>query len=360
MATNLQPGYQPARPRIRLDGTLQEALGESELQSLIVEETTLGLFRAEASFLNWGPSGGQTGFLYFDRRTLDFGRTLSVELGPPGASGPVFAGRITGIEAHFPPERPPEIQVLAEDRFQDLRMSRHTRSFEQVTDADVIRTIASRHSLSAEVDLDGPTYPALVQLNQSDLAFLRERVAAADAELWMDDRTLYAQARSRRKAAEAELTWGKELLELSVLADLAHQRTSVRVTGWSPADKDAISEEAGESAIANELMGGRSGSAVLGQALATRIEPAARLAPLSRDEARGLAEADYRARARGFVRGYGRAEGNVQVRVGTQLSLKGLGPWFDGPYYVTLARHSFSLRDGYRTAFEVERPGLGG
>jgi phage protein D len=48
------------------------------------------------------------------------------------------------------------------------------------------------------------------------------------------------------------------------------------------------------------------------------------------------------------------------VRVGTQLSLKGLGPWFDGPYYVTLARHSFSLRDGYRTAFEVERPGLGG
>ncbi len=360
MAGNPQPGYQPARPLIRLDGVLQQALGESELQSLLVEETTLGLFRCEANFLNWGPKNGQVGFLYFDRQSFDFGKTLAVEFGPPGSSGPVFAGRVTGIEAHYPPDRPPEIQVLAEDRFQDLRMARRTRTFENSTDADVIRRIAAKHGLTAQVDLDGPTYPVLVQFNQSDLAFLRERVAAADGELWMDNRTLYAQSRATRKAGEAELSWGKELLEFSVLADLAHQRTAVRVTGWSPADKDIISEEAGESAISAELRGGRGGGGVLGQALAARTEPAARATPLDRREARALAEARYRARARSFLRGYGVAEGNPRVRVGTQLTLKGLGPLFDGPYYVTLARHTFSLRDGYRTAFEVERPGLGG
>ena len=36
----------------------------------------------------------------------------------------MFAGRITGLEAHYPSPDLPERTVLAEDRFQDLRMDR--------------------------------------------------------------------------------------------------------------------------------------------------------------------------------------------------------------------------------------------
>ena len=198
MATNgaAPTVYYASRPRLRLDGELMQELGESLLQSLFVEESTLGLFRCEASFINWGPKDGQVGYLFFDRRTLDFGKTLAVEFGPPGEAGPVFAGRISGLEASFPSGRPPEFLILAEDRFQDLRMERRTRTFEDMTDADVIRQVASQHGLSAQVDVDGPTYRLLAQLNQSDLAFLRERAAAVDAELWLDDRTIYVQART--------------------------------------------------------------------------------------------------------------------------------------------------------------------
>jgi uncharacterized protein len=349
-----------ARPTIRLAGQVQDALGDVLLQSLLVEETTRGLFRCEATFLNWGPKDRQVGFLFFDRDLLDFGKVFSVEFGPPGAAGPVFAGRVTGLEGLYPPHRPPELIVLAEDRFQDLRMERRTRSFEDVTDADVIRRIAGQHGLKAEVDVDGPTYRVLVQLNQSDLAFLRERVAAVDAELWVDDRTLYAQARSRRSAGRVAFTYGKDLLEFSVLADLAHQRTAVRVSGWSVADKAAIDVEAGEAAIAAELVGGRSGGAVLGQALAPRRERVVTAMPLSQAEAQRLAEARYRARARGFLRGAGVVDGNVKLRVGATVELAGLGAFFDGPYFVTLARHTFTLQDGFRTTFEVERPGIGG
>jgi uncharacterized protein len=187
---NAQSVFFAARPTIRVDGQLHDQLGDVVLQSLLIEETTLGLFRCEASFLNWGPKDRQVGFLFFDRSILDFGKPFSVEFGPPAANGPVFAGRITGLEAQYPPHRPPELMVLAEDRFQDLRMERRTRSFENVTDADVIRQIASQHGLTPQVDVDGPTYRTLAQVGQSDLAFLRERVAAIDAELWIDNRTL--------------------------------------------------------------------------------------------------------------------------------------------------------------------------
>src|SRR5215471_16615333 len=134
MADNgTQTGFYASRPTIRVEGQSQQALGEVLLQSLLVEETTLGLFRCEANFLNWGPRNNDVDFLFFDRQVLDFGKAFAVEFGPPSESGPVFAGRITGIEAGYPPARPPEFLVLAEDRFQDLRMERRTRSFENAT-----------------------------------------------------------------------------------------------------------------------------------------------------------------------------------------------------------------------------------
>jgi phage protein D len=319
----------------------------------------MGLFRCEASFQNWGTIDRQAGFLFFDRQLLDFGKTIAVEFGPPGSAGPVFAGRISGLEANFPAQREPEFVILAEDRFQDLRMERRTRTFENVTDAEVIRQVASQHGLSAQVDIDGPTHRLLAQVNQSDLAFLRERAAAVDAELWIDNRTLYAQARERRSHGKETFTYGKDLLEFSVLADLAHQRTAVRVSGWDVTEKQTIDVEAGSSVIQTELNGRRAGGAVL-QALAPRVERIALAVPLSRQEAQIMAEARYRAYARSFVCGQGVVEGSAKLRVGTTIELQNVGLYFEGPYYVTLARHSFDSTYGYRTVFHAERPGIGG
>ena len=353
-------GFYASRPVIKVDGEEKHGLGDILLLALFVEETTLGLARCEAHFSNWGPKDDRTDFLLFDRQVVDFGKQFAVELGQPGATKEIFNGRITGIEAQFPPQRAPELTVLAEDRFQDLRMERRTRTFEDKSDADVIRQIASQHGLTADVDVDGPTYRVLAQVNQSDLAFLRERAAAIDAELWIEDRKLHAQARTRRNGGTVTLTYGQNLLEFGVLADLAHQRTSVKVSGWDVGGKNAIDEEATESVVSAELDGKRSGSSVLGQALAERKERIASAVPLSQTEARTMAESRYRERARRFVRGRGAADGNSAIRVGTVLDMKGLGDLFDGKYYVTLARHTFDLRDGYRTSFEAERPGIGG
>ncbi len=362
MATNSDSParYYAARPTLRINGDIQDTLSDLDLQSLLVEETTMGLFRCEASFLNWGSKQDEVGFTYFDRQLMDFGNTFSVEFGPPGANNPVFAGRIMGIEAQYPLDRPPEIQILAEDRLQDLRMERRTRSYENMSDAEVIRKIARDHGLTPQVDIDGPTHRVLVQFNQSDLAFIRERAAGVDAELWVDDKTLYVKLRSRRNAGQVALKYGTELLEFSVLADLAHQRTAIKVGGWNIASKEAIEVEASESAITPELGNLTGGSTILAQAIKQRKDKVTQAMPLSQAEAQKMAETRYRARARGFIRGCGVVDGNAKVRVGSILDLSGLGPLFDGAYFVTVARHTFTLQEGYRTVFEVERAGLGG
>jgi phage protein D len=271
----------------------------------------------------------------------------------------VFNGRITAIEAQYPQQQPPEATLLAEDRFQDLRMERRTRTFEDVTDADVVHQIAAQHGLTAEVDADGPTYRVLTQLNQSDLAFLRERAIAIDADVWTEERTLHFQARQRRNGGTVPLRYGGNLLEFSILADLAHQRTAVRVSGWDVGNKSQIDVEAAESVIRGELNGQRSGSAVLDGALAQRYERIVTAVPLSEAEARAMAEARYRERARRFLTGMGLTDGTPAIRVGTIVELSELGRPFDGKYTVTVTRHTFDRTHGYRTAFEVERPGIG-
>ena len=163
-----EQGVLSARPSILIGGQDKPELAAG-LLSLAVSEDVCGLYRCEATFGNWGTSNGAPGYLYFDRSLLDFGKQLQVKVGDVA----LFDGRIMALEAQYPEGQPPRITVLAEDRLQDLRMTRRTRSFNDQSDADVAQKITNDHGLTPQIDLGGPTHKLLAQVNQSDLAFLR-------------------------------------------------------------------------------------------------------------------------------------------------------------------------------------------
>jgi len=343
-----------ARPKIFVGGQEVPELS-AEMQSLVIAENTIGLYHCEAKFGNWGSVNNNPDFLFFDRRTLDFGKDFEVKL----ESDSLFRGKIMGLEAGFPEGNSPEISVFAEDRFQDLRMNRRTRTFTDVTDADVIKHIATDHGLSPSVDLSGPTYKVLAQVNQSDLAFIRERARSIDAEVWMDGNTLNAKSHTGRNGADLQMTYGNELRDFTVLADLAMQRTSVAVNGWDISSKSALTYEATESAISSELNGDTSGVSILQSALGARKEALAHTVPLNQEEARHEAEAFFKMSARRFVVGRGVAETKAKLRVGTKLDLQGLGKLFSGKYYVVEVKHIFDMKKGLQTEFKSERLGIG-
>ncbi len=351
------PGHaiHAARPRLDVAGASQPRL-EQGMSRMEIVETIHGLYRCEAEFINWGGSGGGTpSFLYFDRALLDFGKTFAVKLD----SDLLFDGRIMALEGSFPAGAPPLITVLAEDRFQDLRMTRRTRSFEDVTDADIARRIAGDHGLTVDVSADGPTYKVLAQVNQSDFAFLRERARSIDAELWMEGKKLRMQSRSGRRSGAVELTLGRELQSFTVTADIATQRTSVTANGWDVSAKSAMTHEAGESVIRGELNGDTSGVSILKSALGERKEAVAHTVPLNSSEAQSVAESCFKNCARRFVVGRGTAATQAKLRAGALVDLKALGPLFSGKYCIVEARHVFDSTRGLRTEFTAERPGIG-
>jgi hypothetical protein len=354
MTTSATSGVQASRPAIVIAGNKDADLTQGLLR-MSVREHVEGLYHAELRFGNWGPRNGSIDFLYFDRQKLDFGKEIQVKV----EDDLLFNGRVSAIEAEFGEGRSPEIAVLLEDRLQDMRMTRRTRSFSNVSDADVIRQIAGDHGLQPTIDVSGPTHTVLAQVNQSDLAFVRDRARAAGAELWIDGTRLFAKGRSSRSGSPIRLKYGAELREFSAIADLAHQRTSVTVTGWDVAGKQAIKHKADDAALASEVGSDTSGASVLQSAFGDRKESVAHTVPFTASEAQVQAESWFRAAARRFVVGRGLAQPNAKLRVGAWVELDGLGSSFNGRYYLAEVMHEFDGASGFLSQFTVERPGLG-
>jgi phage protein D len=344
-----------ARPSFTVGGQAAPSLSGG-LVSLLVEESTAGMYTCEATFANWGAaSSSATGFLLFDRRTLDFGKEVVVDVG----GDVIFRGRVSALEAAFPEGRPPTLTVLVEDRLQDLRMNRHTETFVDKTDADIFQQVAQNNGLTPDVDISGPQHKHVFQHEVSDLAFLRERALAADAEFWMEDTTMKVRRRAARGTDSLTLVYGSDLREFTVAADLADQVSELRVTGWDVSGKQAIKESADDSTLGAELGSDESGSSILATALRRRVETVVDKVPNTTDEAKAYADSLYRHRARRFVVGHGVCIGNAKLQSGVKLTLQGLGPLFTGDYYAAQVRHVFDEVKGYRTEFQAERAGVG-
>jgi phage protein D len=346
------------RPTVAIDGQVASDLAAA-LVALEVRDRLDGLAQAQLAFGNWGTRDGAPGYTLFGRDRLEFGKALEIQLG----NDRLFSGRVMALQARFPKAGvgEAELVVQVEDRLQDLRMKRRSRSFEQASLADAARRIASDHGLTAEVDVDSPTLPLLAQVNQSDLAFLREQARRCEAEVWLDGTTLHLAARQRRGGGAApSLDYGGRLLGFDVRADLALQRTELSVAGWSVADKQAIRETASAaSLLGSETGDGEAGAALLQQKVGARPDTVAHLHPGSADEARQLAEAWLRQINRRFVVGHGTAQPDARLRCGARVELTGLGPLFSGGYALTEVTHRFDMAEGLRTEFVAERPWIG-
>lgn len=350
-----------SQPVVKIDGQAIGGMSQGCFRLETMEDDT-GLASLEAVFLNLDRQepGKPVDFLYFDRKVVDFGKRIEIGFDAGKGLKAVFQGVITAIGGDYPEAREPELILHAEDALAQARMRRRTRVFENATDGDIVRQVAGDAGLSPDVQIDGPSHVQHWQVNQSDLALLRERVDAQDGLMTVHDRDFAAGDRAAAADPPIKLTNYNELHRFSVMADLAHQRAKVRVHGWDVAGKQAIHGVAEASEVKSIAAGGgRTGPEILAEIWPDAAEDLHLEMPATSDEADGLAKAHMRRRARAFVRGRGTATGNPDLKVGVRVELLDLGPFFTGVYQLTSVRHCFDMASGYRTLFEASRAALG-
>lgn len=346
-----------ARPTVRVDS--QEYPEVSELiVSLDMTEAEGGLSSLELRVSNFASdSRGGASLAFEDDRVLKLGAQIAVYAGDENSPQQIFQGTITGLEVEFPSDGEPELVVLAEDAFQVARMHRRTKVHENVTIADLAQQVAGNTGLTPKVTGFTDNIGTQVQFDESDLAFLRRILARYDGDLQVVDKELQVSARGEVRRGAVSLAMHSQLLRVRALADLAQQVTQVTVAGWDASQGRRVT---GTSSGAHAGPGaGRTGSQLLSDAIGDRQHHLAHLAAATSDEAQALADAAFDERARRFVCVDATAEGNPAVRVGTHVSLSGLGGRFDNTYYVVRSAHHFDVVHGYETTFEAECAYLG-
>ncbi len=348
-----------ATPVIRLNGQEDRQISEL-LTGIKMEESEGGMSALEVNLTNWASFENAEAKIAFlpNSPKIKLGTPIELYTREEASFRELFRGKISALENEFSLSEAPKLTVLAEDALITGRMARRTKTYTDMSPADVARQIASNHSLQPVIrGLSSPT-DVWVQFNESDLAFLRRLVGRFDGDVQVVGNELHVSPRGEVQRGVLKLTYGNQLRWIRWTVDLAGQVTEMSVRGW-----DALNGSAVESKVGNGVhLGpgtGRPGASVLREAFGERLEHLGHMAVGSTAEAQALAEAAFDLRGRRFLKARGIAEGNAELRVGTHVTLEGMGAGLDNTFYIVSTCHVYDLQKGYRTEFSAECAYLG-
>ncbi|MCB9741725.1 MAG: phage late control D family protein [Alphaproteobacteria bacterium] len=354
--SDVQPSFS-ARPIVRFDGRDSDLVLEN-LLSLQLDDQRGGLATLELRLLNIASDDeGGAAYAFDSDELVSLGKELYLGMGDFDAPISMFRGLVSRFEEEHGVGHPPVMHVFAEDALQGARMRRRTTVHTDLRIADLAEEVAQQLSLRPRVQGFTATLGDHVQINESDLSFLRRLLRRYDGDMQVIEDELHVAPIPDIQRGTLELDAQVDLLKCRLAADLAHQVTSVTVSGY---DVDQGRQVGASSAPSDLGPGdGDTGAGWMNRAYGAREEHVGRAPVKDEDEAQALADAIHAARARGFVRVEATAIGNPNIRVGAHLRISGVGTRFENTYVVTRTCHRYDRGVGYETDFEAESAYLG-
>jgi phage protein D/phage baseplate assembly protein gpV len=297
------------------------------------------------------------------RARIRFGSkvTVAASSAGTGALTPLLAGEVTALEQESDATGTWTV-VRGYDPLHRLCRGRRTRTFSGVTDADIVRQIASDSQIDlGDVDASGPVYEHVSQANLTDWEFLRGRAHETGHELAVSAGQLYwrtpgssgeAPPGGDDLAAPAQpyqLLLGGNLLRFRPRVTAAEQVGEVQVRGWDPAGKQPV---LGSAAAAASSASVGVTPADLASTFGAPPYVVVDRPVTSQDEADTVASAVADQIAGGHAEAEGTALGDPRLMPGAAVSITCAGWPHDGSYVLTAARHCYD-EAGYRTEFTV-------
>ena len=287
---------------------------------------------------------------WVDDSSLALGVEVEVRMGQGNDRKRVGIGEIVAMEFEHEHDHP-RLVVQAFDRAHRLHRGTKVRTFQQMSDADVVQKIARDAGFDADVASAGVQHEYLMQDNLTDYAFLSERALRTGSELVVDGRTLRFRPANGSAGQSITLEWGSTLRAFHARMTAAEQLGEVEVRGWDPHDKRAIvgSKSSTDAAPRIGVTPDDARNSAFGSARALVVHRPIATA----SEAEALAQAALDDATGSFVRVEGTALGNPDLRAGSTVEVKGVGRRLSGTYHVTTTTHVVGSAHGYETHFSV-------
>lgn len=264
----------------------------------------------------------------------------------------ILEGEITAIETHFNEKSQAPVIVRGYDVSHRLHRGRYNRSFQNMTDSDIVKKIAAEVGMTiGAIAKTGVPHDYVFQANQTNMQFLRERAARNGFELFIQDGKL----NFRKPKADGYITlkWLNDLHSFRVRVTSAEQVKGVEVRGWDYSQKRPIVSTAQADHVITQTENGK------GSASSTKFngKPPKPTMIVVDQPVFNPKEADIMAQALcdeiggQFIYADAKSEGNPLIRPGRVVNVQEMGQ-HSGEYYVTETRHFYHKRV-YTTDFSV-------
>lgn len=334
---------------IKIDGQNVPTEFQDSLLEVVVDQSLElpGMFTIELqdASLEW-----------VDHSLLDLGKSVEIKMGQSGeggdTEGTLIKGEITSLEPHFSAQGDTTVLVRGYDKSHRLHRGRKTRTFLRQTDSDVVQTVASESGLSVDADATNVRHEYLLQSNQTNMEFLRERARRIGYQVFVIDDKLYFKKGDATQGEGPELRRDQNLLRFRPVWKSARQADKIKVRGWDPKQKSVIAAEDSPNSRLNQGGMSQTGAAATSRAFGATETVVVDLPVFSMDEAKAIATGLSNDVARNFITAEGLASGDPRIKAGSTVRLTGLGTRFNGSYYVTSATHTYG-RTGYETHFSI-------
>ena len=350
-----------AEPLLEIEGKAAPLTLMEDLLQLVVEESLHlpGVFTL--IFRNSALPGQEDAEFWAHEDLFAIGKSIKIGFKSSATASPEFeeqdkgdilTGEITAIETHFTSGAQAPIIIRGYDASHRLHRGCFNRSFQNMTDSDIVKKIAAEVGISTnKIDSSGAPHDYVFQQNQSNMDFLRSRAARNGFELFVQDGKL--NFRKPKADSSLELTWLKDLNSFQVRVSSAEQVSAVEVRGWDYMTKAPfVATQSSDQVITeNEYGKGKETSSVFEERPSKPTMVVVDQPVFTQKEADTIAQALFDELSGEYVQADAKAEGNPKIRPGQMVKLTKMGK-YSGQYYVTEARHILRERV-YTTEFSI-------
>ena len=196
-----------------------------------------------------------------DSQDLDIGKEIEISGKAEGQTSAtqLTKGEIVAVEPELTQAMGTIIGIRGYDKSHRLHRGTKTSVFQNMTDSDIINSIAQDYGLDVQVDSTSVVHEHVFQDHQTDMEFVLDRARRAGYFAYVENGTLHFN-RPSSQSSVATLEWGESLTDFRARFTSAEQVTRSEVHGWDIMQKQAISASQdtpqGTPTVSNQSHGG--------------------------------------------------------------------------------------------------------
>jgi Rhs element Vgr protein len=273
------------------------------------------------------------------------GKQIEILAGPADQPVSLFKGIVVRIGLKVRDHSASELIVDCRHQAVKLTVGRKARTFQKITDGDIISELLSNVGLAGNVESTTVTHEHQYQHNATDWDFLLSRADANGKLVFTNGDKVDVKKPVFSGSPVCTLKFGATILEFDGEIDSRTQFAAVKSITWDPAQQSVLQKDAADPAVSGP--GNFSTSKLAGVVGLQEYD----LLHVSISDAEAQAWADAQWLKSQMSRSGGRikCEGIGTVNPGDIVTLDGVGDRFKGNVFVSGVRQDFDLVHGWKT-----------